>query len=97
MMKILLIDDNKEHLVSTETIIKDVLPDSIVIVAPTGQKAVESAITNDPNVILISKSDTKGLEMCTQFKKDECVRDIPIVYITPVDDDLQHRMQVFNT
>lgn len=97
MMKILLIDDIKEHLVRTETILKDVLPDSFVIVAPTGQKAIESAITNDPNVILISKSGTKGLEMCLQFKQDECVRDIPIVYITPVDDDPQHRMQVFNT
>lgn len=96
MMKIILIDDNKEHLVGMQTIIKDVFPDSYIIVTPTGQQAIESALLNDPDVVLIGKSNTRGLEMCLQFKEHECLKDIPVVYITPVDDDQQHRMQAFN-
>jgi CheY-like chemotaxis protein len=53
MIKILAIDDNRDNLISLEAILKDVFPGVAVFTALNGQKGIELAMAEDPDVILL--------------------------------------------
>ena len=84
MGKILAIDVNKDNLTSLETIIRDVIPHSIIFTASSGTDGIELAIANDPDVILldIDIPGMDGFEVCHCLKTNKKLEDIPVVFIT---------------
>ncbi|NWJ52745.1 MAG: PAS domain S-box protein [Bacteroidetes bacterium] len=95
MKKILAIDDNNSNLISLEALIEDALPNSIVYKALTGIKGIELAIEKDPDVILLDvlMPGMDGFEVCQLLKKDEHLKDTPIVFLTVIKDDKESRIK----
>lgn len=95
MKKILAIDDNNNNLISLEALIEDSFPNSIVYTALTGRKGIELAIKKDPDVILLDvlMPEMDGFEVCQLLKKDEHLRDTPIVFLTVIKDDKESRIK----
>lgn len=84
MGKILAIDVNKDNLTSLETIIQDVIPNSIIFTVSNDTDGIELAIEKDPDVILldIDMSGMDGFEVCHRLKTNKKLEDIPVVFIT---------------
>lgn len=79
--KILIADDERFNL----NILIDILkPDYKVIVAKDGKQAIERAISNPPDLILldIMMPEMDGYEACKNLKKNEQTKDIPVIFIT---------------
>ncbi|HPE35272.1 MAG TPA: PAS domain S-box protein [Bacteroidales bacterium] len=95
MMKILAIDGIRDNLISLQAIIRDNFPDAEVFLSQTGKEGIESAIANDPDVILLDvvMPDMNGFEVCRQIKSDKNLSDIPVVFITAVKGDKESRIK----
>ncbi|NCC74430.1 MAG: response regulator, partial [Sphingobacteriia bacterium] len=95
MMKILAIDDIRDNLISLQAIIRDNFPDAEIFLSQTGKEGIESAIANDPDVILLDvvMPDMNGFEVCRQIKSDKNLSDIPVVFITAVKGDKESRIK----
>ena len=95
MPKILAIDDISDNLISLKAIIDDAFPGSVVLTALNGQKGIELAIANNPDVILLDiiMPDMDGFEVCQKLKDDERVSDIPVVFLTALKGDKINRIK----
>lgn len=94
-MRILAIDDNKDNLISLNAIIKDIFPDSIVDTALNGSSGIEIAIKEDPDVILLDilMPEMDGFEVCRHLKKNDFLKDIPVVFLTAIKQSKQSRIE----
>ena len=95
MIKILAIDDHQDNLVTLKAILQDVIPYAVLYTALNGPKGIESAITNDPDVILLDivMPDMDGFEVCRQLKADERVSNIPVIFLTALGGDKKSRIK----
>jgi len=95
MIKILAIDDNSDNLISLKAILQDVFPEVVVLTALNGQKGIELAVAENPDVILLDivMPGMDGFEVCSNLKKDERVRDIPVVFLTALKEDRANRIK----
>ena len=95
MPKILAIDDNNTNLVSLKAIVNDAFPDAAVYTAINGQKGIELAIINNPDVILldVNVSGVDGFEVCRLLKLDERVSEIPVIFLTALNGDKEYRIK----
>ncbi len=82
MAKILIVDDQPVNL----KVLVDFLRkhDYRLLVAENGQRALELAREQLPDIILmdIMMPGMDGLEVCQQLKKDDSLADIPVIFIT---------------
>lgn len=83
---ILVIDDTHENLRLLWQILKGQGYD--VRLAPDGMLGLTSARTNSPDVILLDivMPGIDGYEVCRQLKSDERTRDIPVIFISALDE-----------
>ena len=95
MIKILAIDDNNDNLISLKAILRDVFPEVVVLTALNGQRGIELAEAENPDVILLDivMPGMDGFEVCRNLKKNERVCDIPVVFLTALKGDRSNRIK----
>jgi len=94
IIKILAIDDNQDNLISLKALLKDVFPKASVFAALTGEKGLELAAAEDPDVILLDiiMQGMDGFEVCRRLKTDDKLREIPVVFVTAIKGDKESRI-----
>lgn len=83
--KILLVDDTKTNI---DVLVQTLRNDYKLGVALNGVKAIEYAKTRVPDLILLDilMPGMDGFEVCRKLKEDPITKDIPIIFITAMDD-----------
>ena len=87
MAKILIVDDSNAQLYSLSKLIKSRGHD--VLVAETGEAAIEKAKTEMPDLILMDvvMPGMSGFQATRQLSRDRQTKDIPIIYVTSKDQE----------
>ena len=91
---ILIIDDKTENLHYLNTLLKE---ESYLVRASTEPLfAINSSKLNPPNLILldIKMPNLDGFEVCKLLKNEETLKDIPIIFISALD-DVQSKVKAF--
>jgi CheY-like chemotaxis protein len=80
--KLLLVDDSATILMVEKTILKG--EPYTVITAGDGQDAVNKALAEHPDLILMDvvMPNKNGFEACRELRGNEATRDIPIILVT---------------
>lgn len=93
-IKILSIDDNQDNLVSIKALIREAFPEALVFEALSGQKGLELAASEAPDVILLDivMPGMDGFEVCRRLKADSMLSEIPVVFVTAIKDDKESRI-----
>ncbi len=88
-MKILVIDDNRDNLVSVTAMLRNYLPGCETETAESGTDGIGKARSFLPDTILldIRMPGLDGYQVCRIIKSDSDLRHIPIIYLTAVDSD----------
>ena len=61
-----------------------------VVAVPSGTKAIDLAITNPPDLVLLDlmlPGQYDGFEVCRRLRSDPGTSHVPVVIITALDDD----------
>jgi len=84
--RILVVDDDKINIVTLANFLK---PPYEVIVALDGTSAIKSAKQNNPDMILLDiiMPDMNGFDVFAQLKEFEATKNIPVIFITALDND----------
>jgi signal transduction histidine kinase len=84
--KILIVDDQPQNLRLLATILKE--KGYAVRLLREGKMVLSSVLNSPPDLILldIMMPDMSGYEVCRQLKSDERTRDIPVIFISALDD-----------
>ena len=92
--RILLVDDTPENLDVLSGILEDL--DCQLIVATSGERALELAARRLPDLILLDvmMPDMNGFEVCTRLKAELATTEIPIVFVTARADDISQGFRV---
>jgi len=93
-LKFLANDDNPDNLIIIKALIREAFPDDLVLTALSGPKGLALATTEDPDVILLDivMPGMDGFEVCRKLKEDKDLRDIPVVFVTAIKGDKEHRI-----
>jgi CheY-like chemotaxis protein len=85
--KILLVDDRPENLVALEAILGTL--DYALVRARSGDEALKALLTDEFAVILldVSMPGMDGFETAAHIKRREKTRDIPIIFLTAVNNE----------
>lgn len=99
MAKILAIDDIEDNLITLNAIIRDSFPDIRVLSARTGQKGIEIACEESPDVILLDivMPGMDGFDVCSYLKSDPRTGDIPVVFLTALKETRQNRIKALES
>jgi signal transduction histidine kinase/CheY-like chemotaxis protein len=89
MIKILAIDDNPDNLLVLKALLADTFSDIQVFTATSGSKGIESALLENPDVILLDlvMPQMDGFETCRRLKEDEFSKNIPVIILTAANVD----------
>ena len=81
--KILIVDDSSTTLLMEEMLLKK-YTNFEVLQARNGQEAVETALAQQPNLILMDVVMPKmdGFAACREMRRQEKLRDVPIILVT---------------
>lgn len=92
--RILLVDDTPENLDILSSILEDF--DCQLLVATSGQRALELAVHRTPDLILLDvmMPEMSGFEVCTRLKADLATTEIPIIFVTARADDVSEGFRV---
>lgn len=93
-IRILAIDDNPDNLISLKALLKDAFPRSLVFTVLNGQKGLEMAASEDPDVILLDiiMPVMDGYEVCRRLKANSATKEIPVVFVTAIKSDKNSRI-----
>jgi len=93
MQKILAIDDKKDNLVTLSALLKNLMPDCVMITAQSGMEGIEKARIELPDVILLDvvMPDMDGFETCHRLTSDKRTGHIPVIMITAIKTDSRSR------
>jgi PAS domain S-box-containing protein len=94
-IKILVIDDNPDNLITLQALIKESFGHAHVITAQSGKEGIAAATKQNPDLILLDivMPVMDGYEVCRHIKSDEMMRDIPVVFITALKGDKESRIK----
>lgn len=95
MPEILVIDDQENVLLTISDLLKNLIPDCTVITALSGEKGIELAKSEMPDVILldICMPAPDGFEVCRYLKSEKATGHIPIILITAITTDAKSRVK----
>ena len=95
MPKILVIDDQENVLLTISDLLKNLISDCTVITTLSGEKGIELAKSELPDVILldISMPAPDGFEVCRYLKSEKTTGHIPIILITAIKIDTKSRVK----
>lgn len=93
-LKFLAIDDNDDNLITMRALLREAFPKAQVLTASTGIKGIELAGDQDPDVILLDivMPGMDGFEVCQKLKAEQCTKEIPVVFVTAIKGDREHRI-----
>lgn len=88
-IKILIIDDLPDNLITLNALIKDAFPEAITLNALNGEKGLGLAAKENPDVILLDilMPGMDGFEVCEKLKEDKLLCDIPVVFVTAIENN----------
>jgi two-component system, sensor histidine kinase and response regulator len=91
---ILIVDDKFENLQYLDKILKEQNYD--IRATPDGMMALDAAKLNAPDLILldIKMPNIDGYELCRLFKNEENLKDIPIIFISALD-NIEDKVKAF--
>lgn len=94
-LKILAVDDLQDNLITVKALVSEVFPNTEVLTALSGRKALELAAAEDPDVILLDilMPEMDGFEVCRRLKADKQLADIPVVFVTAMTEDKENRIR----
>jgi PAS domain S-box-containing protein len=94
-MKLLVIDDNPDHLTTLKAVVCGKLPGVRVFTAANGASGLEVAQAQSPDVILldINMPGMDGYAVCRKLKADERLRTIPVLFLTAHKADRDSRVK----
>jgi len=94
-IKILAIDDNQDNLITIKALVLEAFNDALVFTALSGEKGLELATVEDPDVILLDivMPGMDGFEVCEKLKADKKLGDIPVVFVTAIKGDQEGRIR----
>jgi len=92
---ILIVDDNPQNLRALKAILEE--QDFSVRAAINGQLALDSMSIDIPDLVLldIMMPDKNGYQVCEEMKANELTKDIPVLFISALD-DLSDKMKAFS-
>jgi len=95
MLKILVVDDDEKIVILLKDILETSIQDCKVITALDGVEGIEKAKIELPDTILlnIKMPGIDGFEVCKRLKKNERLKDIPIIIITGVYKDIESKIK----
>ncbi len=95
MQKILAIDDKQDNLIVIKALLKNLLPDTVVFTAQSGQEGLEIAQQELPDVILLDlvMPGMHGYEVCAKLKAEATTRYIPVLMLTALKTDSESRVK----
>lgn len=81
--KILLVDDSSTTLLMEEMLFKEHTKYGVIL-ARNGEEAIEKAIAEEPNLILMDVIMPKmsGFEACREMRRHAALRRVPIIMVT---------------
>jgi len=90
---VLIIDDQSQNLQYLNNLLQD---NYIVRATLNGSMALEYTKNNIPDLILldIKMPEVDGYMVCKEFKKQEHLKDIPVIFISAFD-DIEHKVKAF--
>ena len=85
--KILIIDDEKMNIIALAHFLK---PEYNIIVSTESLTALETAEKHLPDIILLDiiMPDMDGFEVIAKLKQSETVKDIPVIFITGLNNEV---------
>ncbi|WP_373481976.1 HD domain-containing phosphohydrolase [Acetobacterium sp.] len=94
LLKFLAIDDNQDNLITMRALIREAFPAARVLTATTGLKGIAIAGEEDPDVILLDivMPGMDGFEVCQKLKAEKRTKEIPVVFVTAIKGDREHRI-----
>jgi signal transduction histidine kinase/DNA-binding response OmpR family regulator len=94
-LTILAIDDDRDNLTALKAVVMDRLPGTRFLAAQDGQKGLEVAQAEDPNVILlnIAMPGMDGYTVCRKLKAHDRLQAAPVVFMTAAQTDRASRMK----
>jgi CheY-like chemotaxis protein/GAF domain-containing protein len=95
---ILAIDDNADNLVIISALLGESFPEAVLHRATNGEDGLRIARAENPDVILLDivMSGMDGYAVCTALKADTATCDIPVVFVTALRGDTEHRMRALD-
>ncbi len=97
-VKVLVIDDNADNLITLKVLVKEHFPEAIVFTAQSGKKGLQIASDEDPDVILLDvvMPEMDGFEVCRKIKNDKKLSIIPVVFVTALKEDKETRAKAMS-
>ncbi len=94
-IKIVVIDDNPDNLVTFRALIQEILPGASLFTATDGREGIRQCQKEDPDVLFLDvvMPGMDGFEVCSRVKADPVTRDIPVVFITAIKGDRESRVR----
>lgn len=94
ILKFLAIDDNQDNLITMRALIREAFPEALVLTATNGINGIAMAKQEDPDVILLDivMPGMDGFEVCQHLKADLETKEIPVVFVTAIKGDREHRI-----
>jgi two-component system alkaline phosphatase synthesis response regulator PhoP len=85
-MRVLLVDDNVQNLELLQAYLEDLGCE--ISVATDGQAAIDSALSDPPDIILldIMMPRVSGFQACQKIKRDPRTRHIPVIMVTALNE-----------
>ncbi len=99
MIKILIIDDNKNNLIAEQALFSHSFPGALIITALSGKEGIEKSRKENPDVILLDlvMPIMDGIETCRILKDDDSLRHIPVIMLTAAKTDSKIRTKALQT
>jgi len=98
MVKIVAIDDNTDNLISLRALINEAFPNAEFYMETNGIQGIELVAAKRPDVVLLDvvMPGMDGFEVCERLKEDSELCDIPVVFLTAIKGDKEHRIRALN-
>jgi serine phosphatase RsbU (regulator of sigma subunit)/CheY-like chemotaxis protein len=96
-VRLLLVDDRRENLVALEAILTPL--GHRLVLAQSGEEALKHLLTDDFALILLDvmMPGMDGFETAARVKQRERTKDIPIIFLTALTDDVANAMRGFSS
>ncbi|MBC3796292.1 HD domain-containing protein [Acetobacterium tundrae] len=93
-LKLLVIDDNQDNIVTLKAMINNAFPDAKVLMALDGQQGLKIAAIEDPDIAFLDiiMPEMDGFEVCRELKSKTDLSDIPVVFVTTSRGDKENRI-----
>lgn len=98
-LKFLAIDDNLDNLITLRALIREAFPEAQTLTATNGLRGIEIAGEEDPDVILLDvvMPGMDGFEVCQRLKAEQGTKEIPVVFVTAIKGDREHRIMALES